>query len=257
MITHFERMTEAQKEHFRKDWNATTITRLQMADAMGVNPETVKRIASQLGLGKKATPQREWTDELRDEARRLWLAGYSAMQIANQVNRQHRTRFTRNATISVLRRMKLLGERPTVSTPRPPAARRANGGAGQLAQAKARSAAMRAPEVKPANPAARNALGAKAAMTPVALKDRAQLRLVVAPAPRSESEALPGAGEPIPFLERQFGQCSWIVSGDADEVMVCGAAIHKRSWCAHHYAVGTVPTGKPSELIRSLRRYAA
>lgn len=49
----------------------------------------------------------DWTDEMRAYAKQRWEAGRSASEVANDVNAEFKTTFTRNAAVGILHRLGL------------------------------------------------------------------------------------------------------------------------------------------------------
>lgn len=59
--------------------------------------------------------------------------------------------------------------------------------------------------------------------------------------PVSEDNWLP-LGTPVPLLDRTDQQCAWPVGPDADKTC-CGGRVHRKSFCAMHYAKAYRPAG--------------
>lgn len=247
-----ERLTPDQIERLRELWADQTVRIAEIAERFGRREDSIRKLATKLGLGRKARRfnVNQWPEERDQRLRELHAMHLSAGQIAKAMGG-----VTRCAVIGRAYRLGLgpigggKASKPSLPHRKPTTPR---GGAGQLAAAKARAPAVRA------NPANKNTLGAKSMMAPTDLKDRVLLKNTVAPP------------EPVRFVEEEPGtatvltlgahMCKWPIGDPAlDSFTFCGRRKSVGSYCADHAEVAYQPRDKKkdsaSELARSLRRY--
>jgi hypothetical protein len=78
------------------------------------------------------------------------------------------------------------------------------------------------------------------------------------PKPKSAPKPILLTGQEKPWLERERFECSWIVAGEGADSIACCARVHKRSWCAFHFKLGTIPGTKLApKSARYIERLAA
>ena len=167
-------------------------------------------------------PRGDWTDEVIAELKDLWAAGPSCSQIATALNKKFRTTYSRNAVIGKVTRLGLEG----------------------------RGRASAPPGVRPKS-APKHRGGTKS-------------RIVrsIATAPLPELRVIEAHVDPRPWLERRFGECNWLVSGDGADSLACCGTVYRRGWCRAHFRIGTQPAKVRDKVderleIKPGRRFAA
>jgi GcrA cell cycle regulator len=174
-----------------------------------------------------------WTDERVALLKRLWTEGRSATRIAKALGG-----VTRNSVIGKVHRLGLMG-RADPSAP---------GRVSRVLPPKAINPGPKPVVVR--DVASRDAATAARVENMAARERPAENVLLMARA----FAPLPGR-EPVPFGSRG---CKWPTGGEGASMLQCGCErVGESPYCATHRAAATVPTSKPHELVRSLRRWAA
>ena len=155
-----------------------------------------------------------WTDERVETLKKLWLTGFSASQIANELGG-----VSRNAVIGKVHRLKLVGraKAPAPATPKP----------------------RKAPAPRAPSPAVRTAVrGATAlALAPVM---HAQPAIMQAP----EEVVIPFS-QRVSIMELRESMCKWPMGDPQDaDFRYCGARKDDigRPYCTYHAARAFQPT---------------
>lgn len=160
-----------------------------------------------------------WTDERTEEAKRLWLEGFSAAQIAKKLGG-----VTRNAVLGKLHRQKVGGRDPA-SAPR----------AGRPKAEK---------PVKVAKPKAAPRLVVMEGPSSVKVAPGGRVYAMKPPLPISEETLRPtGVDSPNArvWSERRFGECAFPVDGEGAEALSCCNPTSDR-YCAGHAAIMYQPS---------------
>lgn len=183
-------------------------------------------------------PASPWTAEREEIVRTMWTAGHSASQIAKRLN----CGVSRNSVIGIVHR-RGWAHRPKAAAP---------------------SANMkyRPGEVRRRPDESKAARDLRQHNKPVCKAPKVAREFGTAKPPRSQSKA-PKAPRPVapvllsghekPWLEREPGECNWIVAGAGADSIACCAPVHARGWCAFHFQLGTIPE-TPSEKKRAQKR---
>lgn len=179
-----------------------------------------------------------WTDERKEIAFALWADGLSASEIAKKLGGG----VSRNSVIGVIHRAGKSARFKPAKPVRVPAA----------------------PVVRvvrrPSNAPAKKALPSQKSV-PISA-GQSDSRRIDRQMPHAENPAfnarsfgpLPGR-EPVPFGTKG---CRWPVGSEGADMLQCGCdRAGEGPYCASHKAVATVPTTKPHDLARSLRRYTS
>jgi GcrA cell cycle regulator len=214
---------------FRPVWTADRIDQMLALKAEGLSDY---QVAARMGCSRTAVanklsrmrhpqvrtrPATGWTEDRVALVKTLWIAGKSAQEVADALNRAapREMRVTRNAVIGLVHRKGL-----------------SNNG--------------RAPAARPARPV-------KQAAERLAATNRAKAAIVsrmnAEPAkprpPKVEAVPLAAIESPNarPWMEREFGQCAWPL-GEAGAIMSCCNPVSRGSWCEGHAAVGYLGLGR-------------
>jgi len=180
-----------------------------------------------------------WTDERVERAKKLWMDGWSAGQIAKELGD-----VSRNGVIGKLHRLGLSSrDQPSDPGDRHPKANL------RLGDMKVRAPKIRKPVIVAGNGAVHDAPAPRAPLVVI---------------PSRAWRPLPGS-TPRPWTERGNG-CKWPVDVAGAEVQhaCCDPKGDDPSYCVPHRKLATSPQqpaasakARTSELIRSTRRYAA
>lgn len=179
-----------------------------------------------MGLPRRKDPSRGWTDDRVEEAKRLWISGRSATQIAMELN----CGLSRNAVIGKIHRLGLSKSgRAACACPAPSMRKR------PFAAPKVPRSHVRPPKPGPQNkPAVIH--GDYAPSTEA-------MRLARAAEGRSANDAVAKGGgvespNARPWMEdRRLGECNWPIGGRY-EIKSCCNPVKARGWCAGHLAIG-------------------
>lgn len=176
-----------------------------------------------MGRGTKCA--NDWTPARVDLAKSLWADGWSAAEIAKRLGS-----VSRNAVIGKLNRLGF--QRNTASGPKKPP----------------RAPTQTRRYVRGGTP--------RLKVVGVAVVEETQARAARAIPFAEAFEPLPDT-TPRPFVERGSSHCAWPVGGEGADTLSCCAPVHKRGWCATHFALGTQPM-KPKQMAKEyVRRFAA
>lgn len=164
----------------------------------------------------------KWPPERIDALAELWAEGLSCSKIAEALNDRFGCRLTRNAVIGKVHRSGM---------PR-------------------RSAAVKIANNRAAATARREKRGLRENF------DAAMIlkRQATAPRPLPEPPPVADASFAKPWMERGFGECTWIIAGTGAEAVACCAPVHAFGWCKAHHRIGTKPS--TYEQRRELSRLA-
>jgi GcrA cell cycle regulator len=183
-----------------------------------------------------------WPDEHIERLKVHWAARLSASQTAAALARDFRSaRYSRAAVIGKVHRLGL-GGRLKPSAPMKVAAVGVRSQARVFGETKVKPAKVPMPKGVFVLPPM-NGAGSSPHTNPAALP-----KAVFAPE---------GPGQRTVMTVRPF-ECRWPIGDPADPgFTLCGRPGCVGPYCAAHKVVGTLPTSKPHQLIRSLRRWAA
>lgn len=214
------------------DWEPTGHAIHSRRQVLGIKRETDSIRLIHAAATRARSVAGGWTDERIEQLKALHAEGLSANEIAKRLCRG----LTRNAVIGKLHRLGLTGG-TEASRERLREARRL--AAAQRKQRMERKVkAVSAPNKSTFNTRTGAPLPVEA---PVVLRE-------IAP-----------VVDPKPFLERKRFECSWIVSPDgAEEILCCAGQVVKGGLCAAHAEIGLKPsktTAKQYE--RAVSKWAA
>lgn len=223
------------------------VIRSMLAAGAGLDPiaarlhraqKTIRAWAAEQGLRRVGAVHGAWSPERSEEAARLWKVGQSASDIARALGPD----VTRNAVISKIARLGLIGTRPeaAIHASRKAAYRLAN-------PPKANTRAPRPNRVRTPRKVPRPRINNLAAVNVQRRAERAPREAYVAPAP-----VLIDATLAKPWIERAFGECAYPIMGEGADTFSCCHPTHGHTYCPAHRAVMFVaPTSPPREQRRA------
>lgn len=178
-----------------------------------------------------------WNDPANVETlTTLWGEGWSSGQIAKRLG------LTRNCVIGKVYRLGLKRNEAAQLNLRQLA------GHGLHKPARVmRPKAVKRPKPEPA----RKVVGGPPA---AAIIRRAEAKPIPLPEPQEAPVSLLHAK---PWTERQFGECTWPVSGEGADLHSCCAKVFKRNWCRAHFLRGTEPMRESPARYAARHRWAA
>lgn len=188
---------------------------------------TVSAIADRrhlLGLPKRKDPA-GWSAERTEIAKRLWLEGKSATQIAMLL----KCGLSRNAVIGKIHRLGLSKYgRAACAAPAPSMRKRVS------ALPKVARSHIRPPKPGPQNRPA-------VILGPYSVASESQRVERAAEGQAANDKVTAGGGvlspHARPWIEREDEECKWPL-GERHAIMSCCNPVHARGWCEGHYAIG-------------------
>lgn len=180
-----------------------------------------------LGLPRRADLSTGWTDERIEILKKRWAAGWTASQIAMELN----CGFSRSAIIGKVNRLGLsaLG-RAACAIPAPDMRKRA------AALPKVPRTHVRPPKPGPQNKPAVIHGDYAPSSEAQRLARAAEGRAVNAKVAKGGGVESPNAR---PWMEdRKLGECCWPI-GERGAILSCCNPVKARGWCAGHLALGT------------------
>jgi len=214
--------TKDRDAELTKLWPRPDLVIREIAEMLGVTHASASCRAGHLKLPLRPIIRRtgarssDWADEHIAELRTLWNLKRSCRDIAKLLNAKFCTSYTKSSIIGKIHRLGLSSTRPKPSSPSKP-------------RTKQRNPDRRLP--KPPTP--------RSDVRVDLMVQRAQQ----APRPLPESPDIT-ALHAKPWLQREFGECTWIVEGEGADAISCCAPVHKRGWCRSHARIGIQPSNK-------------